>query len=86
VQLYNYEKPYICLQRKTPTQFDKNHLCNGQNADDEKSTTEIKSHPKNCVKSSSVGWDKKASNSNITREIKMTKKNNKNKLKTGNVI
>lgn len=86
VKLYNHEKPHISLQRETPIQFEKNYICNGQNADDDKSTTEIKSHPKDCVKSSSVGWDKKASNSNITHEIKMTKKNTKKELKTVNVI
>lgn len=86
VQLYNNEKPHISLQRKTPIQFEKDYICNGQNTYDDKSTTEIKSHPKNCAKSSSVGWDKKTSESNITHEIKMTKKDSKNKLKTVNVI
>jgi hypothetical protein len=86
VKLYNYEKPHICLQRKTPIEFEKVYICNGQNADYEKSTTEIKSHPKNCLKSSSAGWDKNASESNISHEIKITKNNPKNNIKTVNVI
>lgn len=43
VSLYNYEKPHIKLQRKSPIQFEKEYICNGQNADGEISTEEYNS-------------------------------------------
>ena len=30
VSLYNYEKPHIKLQRKSPIQFEKEYICNGK--------------------------------------------------------
>lgn len=46
VLLYNKEKPHIELQRKTPNQFEKDYLCNGQQSDGDKSTTELTTqHP-----------------------------------------
>jgi len=41
VLLYNKEKPHIELQRKSPIQFEKDYLCNGQRSDGDKSTTEL---------------------------------------------
>jgi transposase InsO family protein len=85
VYLYNTEKPHISLQRKSPVEFEKTYICNGQKADGDKSTTEIKTHPKGYVNSSPAGWDKKASGSNVILEIK-TKISNNSKQKMVNVI
>jgi len=41
VLLYNKEKPHIELQRKSPMEFEKQYLCNGQQSDGDKSTTEL---------------------------------------------
>jgi len=41
VLLYNKEKPHIELQDKTPNQFEKDYICNGQQSDGNKSTTEL---------------------------------------------
>jgi len=85
VYLYNTEKPHISLQRKSPVEFEKAYICNGQKVDSDKSTTEIKTHPKGYVNSSPAGWDKKASSSNVILEIK-TKIIPNSKQKTVNVI
>ena len=42
VSLYNQEKPHIELQRKSPNEFEKDYICSGQQSDDDKSTTELK--------------------------------------------
>lgn len=44
VSLYNKEKPHIELQRKSPNEFEKQYICNGQQSDGDKSTTELKTH------------------------------------------
>lgn len=85
VYLYNTEKPHISLQRKSPIEFEKNYICNGQKADGDKSATEIKAHPKGYRNSSPAGCGQKTSSSNIALEIK-TKKVDKSKQKTVNVI
>ena len=44
VSLYNKEKPHIELQRKSPNEFEKHYIYNGQQSDGDKSTTELKTH------------------------------------------
>ena len=68
VLLYNNEKPHIELQRRTPIQFEKDYLCNGQQSDGEKSTTELATQ--NPVGFSAL-WaeDNNPSGSNITHEL-----------------
>ncbi len=54
VYLYNFEKPHIKLQRKTPIEFENCYICDGQKTDGEKSATELKEtalglySPKSC--------------------------------------
>ena len=66
--LYNKEKPYIGLQRKTPNRFEKDYLCNGQRFGGEKSTTELRTQKSEDV---SALWaeDNNPSGSNITQEL-----------------
>lgn len=45
VKLYNNEKPHIKLNRKTPIEFEKSYICNEQQTDGDKSTTELISQP-----------------------------------------
>ena len=44
VSLYNKEKPHIELQRKSPNEFEKQYIYNGQQSDGDKLTTELKTH------------------------------------------
>ncbi len=68
VLLYNKEKPHIELQRKSPIEFEKYYLCNGQQSDGEKSTTELATqNPKDF--SALRAEDNNPSGSNITREL-----------------
>ena len=68
VLLYNKEKPHIELQRKSPIQFEKDYLCNGQQSDGDKSTTEL-------VTQTPLGFsalraeDNNPPDSNITQEL-----------------
>jgi len=68
VLLYNKEKPHIELQRKTPNQFEKDYLCNGQQSDGDKSTTELTTHDPGDF-SALRAEDNNPSGSNITREL-----------------
>ncbi|GMT46337.1 MAG: hypothetical protein IEMM0006_2169 [bacterium] len=68
VLLYNKEKPHIELRRKTPNQFEKDYLCNGQQSDGEKSTTELTTQ--NPVDFSALrAEDNNPSGLNITQEL-----------------
>jgi len=68
VLLYNKEKPHIELQRKSPDEYEKYYLCNGQQSDGDKSTTELKTRsPENF--SALQAEDNNPSGSNITREL-----------------
>ncbi|MCF6172160.1 MAG: IS3 family transposase [Bacteroidales bacterium] len=68
VLLYNKEKPHIELQRKSPIQFEKDYLCNGQQSDGDKSTTELKTqNPEDF--SALRAEDNNPSGSNITHEL-----------------
>ncbi len=68
VLLYNKEKPHIELQRKSPNEFEKDYLCNGQQSDGDKSTTELTTqNPKDF--SALRAEDNNPSGSNITREL-----------------
>lgn len=42
VYLYNNEKPHIKLQRKSPIEFENSDIYSGQQTDDDKSVTELK--------------------------------------------
>ena len=68
VILYNKEKPHIELQRKTPIEFEKYYLCNGQQSDGDKSTTELKAQYLEDF-SALRAEDNNPSGSNITREL-----------------
>ena len=68
VLLYNKEKPHIELQRKSPNEFEKDYLCNGQQSDGDKSTTELTTrNPEDF--SALRAEDNNPSGSNITREL-----------------
>jgi len=41
VSLYNSEKPHIELQRRSPIEFEKNYICNGQQASESNITLEL---------------------------------------------
>lgn len=69
VLLYNNEKPHIELQRKTPNEFEKYYLCDGQQSDGDKSATELKTqYPE--VFSALRAEDNNPSGSNIVLESK----------------
>ncbi len=68
VLLYNKEKPHIELQRKTPNQFEKDYLCNGQQSDGDKSTTELTTQDPGGF-SALRAEDNNPSGSNITHEL-----------------
>jgi len=68
VLLYNKEKPHIELQRKTPNQFEKDYLWNGQQSDGDKSTTEFTTqNPEDF--SALRAEDNNPSGLNITQEL-----------------
>lgn len=67
VYLYNTSKPHIKLQRKSPIEFEKNYLCFGQQADDEKSATELNPQPMGTKSPSGCG--QQTSDSNIAPEL-----------------
>ena len=68
VYLYNYEKPHIKLQRKTPIEFENDYICCGQKTDGEKSATELKTQ--HWGYNSPKGCGQKTSGSNIAPELK----------------
>lgn len=68
VLLYNKEKPHIELQRKSPIEFENYYLCNGQQSDGDKSTTELKTQDLEDF-SALRAEDNNPSGSNITREL-----------------
>jgi transposase InsO family protein len=68
VSLYNQQKPHIALHRKTPNKFEKDYLCNGQQSDDEKSTTELRTQKPEAF-SALRAEDNNPSGYNITREL-----------------
>ena len=68
VLLYNKEKPHIKLQRKTPNQFEKYYLCNGQQSDGDKSTTELTTQKPEDF-SALRAEDNNPSGLNITQEL-----------------
>ncbi len=68
VLLYNKEKPHIELQRKSPIEFENYYLCNGQQSDGDKSTTELKTQDPEDF-SSLRAEDNNPSGSNITHEL-----------------
>ncbi|MCK5468182.1 MAG: DDE-type integrase/transposase/recombinase [Cyclobacteriaceae bacterium] len=68
VLLYNLEKPHIKLQRKSPIEFEKYYIANGQQIDGDKSATELKSQPKGI--NSPLGCGQQTSGSNIAPEYK----------------
>ncbi len=82
VQLYNNDKPHISLQRKTPIEFENIYICDGRNANSEKSATKLNSYPTDEY--SPVGCGQKTSNSNIA--LKLNDKQTIYKQKTVNVI
>lgn len=82
VLLYNFEKPHIKLQRKSPIEFEKYYIANGQQTDGDKSATELKSRPKGI--NSPSGCGQQTSGSNIAPEYKSDE--GKRKVKTVNVI
>jgi len=82
IYLYNYEKPHIKLQRKTPIEFEKNYLCNGQQTDGEKSATELNAQPEGYT--ALTGCGQQTSGSKIALEL--NEKLSKKKRKTVNVI
>jgi transposase InsO family protein len=68
VYLYNHDKPHINLKRKTPVQFENDYFSNGQQSDDEKSTTEL--NVLNPVGISALrAEDNNPSDSNIAQEL-----------------
>lgn len=69
VSLYNKDKPHIELKRKSPIEFENYYLCNGQQTDDEKSATELKTQYKGSLNSPS-GCGQQTSDSNIAIELK----------------
>jgi len=68
VYLYNFEKPHIKLQRKTPFEFENDYICSGQETDGEKSATELKTQSLGI--NSPLGCGQKTSGSNIAPELK----------------
>jgi len=68
VLLYNKEKPHIELQRKSPEQFEKDYLCNGQQSDGDKSTTELRTQNPGDF-SALRAEDNNPSGLNITQEL-----------------
>ena len=72
VLLYNKEKPHIELKRKSPIQFEKDYLCNGQQSDGEKSATELKTQNSKGF-SALRAEDNNPSGSNIAPELKTQK-------------
>jgi putative transposase len=69
VFLYNNEKPHIALGRKTPIQFEKYYLCNGQQSEGEKSATDIKTKNQRDL-SVLRTEDNNPSGSNIAQDLK----------------
>jgi len=82
VYLYNYEKPHIKLQRKTPIEFEKKYLCDGQQTDGEKSATELNAQPEGYTALSGCG--QQTSGSKIALELNGSL--SKKKVKSVNVI
>jgi transposase InsO family protein len=82
VNLYNKCKPHINLQRKTPIEYEKNYIWNGQKADSDKSAT--KSGPRPQGQYSPADCGQKTSSSNIARKSNENKSSKK--LKTVNAI
>lgn len=72
VSLYNFKKPHIGLQRKTPMEYENNYICNGQQSDDEKSATELKPQLKRAF-SALQAEDNNPSESNIAQELKFSR-------------
>jgi putative transposase len=68
VLLYNREKPHIELQRKSPYEFEKYYLRNGQQSDGDKSTTELTTQNPGGF-SALRAEDNNPSGSNITLEL-----------------
>ena len=68
VYLYNFEKPHIKLQRKTPIEFENDYICIGQKTDGEKSATELKTQSLGYNSPTDCG--QKTSGSNIAPELK----------------
>jgi len=68
VYLYNFEKPHIKLQRKTPIEFESDYICIGQKTDGEKSATELKTQSLGYNSPTDCG--QKTSGSNIAPELK----------------
>jgi hypothetical protein len=68
VYLYNFEKPHIKLQRKTPIEFENDYICIGQKTDGEKSATELKTQSLGYNSPTDCG--QKTSGSNIALELK----------------
>lgn len=71
VSLYNFEKPHIELQRKTPIEYEKHYICNGQQSDDDKSATELKTQLTRAF-SALRAEDNNPSESNIAQELKFS--------------
>jgi putative transposase len=74
VLLYNFEKPHIELQRKTPIEYEKHYICNGQRSDDDKSATELKTQLQGAF-SALRAEDNNPSESNIAQELKFSRSN-----------
>jgi len=68
VLLYNKEKPHIELQRKSPNEFEKYYICNGQQSDGDKSMTELTTQIPGDF-SALRAEDNNPSGSNITQEL-----------------
>ena len=69
VALYNFEKPHIKLQRKTPIEYEKHYIELGQQSDDDKSATEVKTQHRRAF-SALRAEDNNPSESNISQKVK----------------
>lgn len=72
VSLYNLEKPHIELQRKTPIEYEKHYICIGQQSDDDKSATELKTQHHRAF-SALRAEDNNPSESNVAQELKFSR-------------
>ena len=82
VYLYNFEKPHIKLQRKTPIEFENSYICNGQQTGGDKSATGLRTRPAGYT--ALPGCGQQTSSSNIALKLKVVKENER--VKTVNLI
>ena len=68
VYLYNEEKPHIKIHRKTPSEFENDYICSGQQSDGEKSATELSTQLGGF--NSPSGCGQQSSGSNIAPKLR----------------